>query len=109
MEQFIITPTVRIVLIGLYIFLFALMGIFKILQIMKKNVDNWLIRTRSFIFITIIFTVAVCSCVVGAYLLIGLLSYLALKEFFSFTPTRTTDRKVILWAYCSIPIQLYII
>jgi len=109
MEQFIITNNVKIILAGLYIFLFALMGIFKIMQLMKKNVENWLIRTRSFIFITIIFTVAVCSSVIGAYLLIGLMSYLALKEFLSLTPTRKTDRKVLLWAYWSIPIQFYII
>jgi len=109
MEQFVITHNVKLVLAGLYGFLFVLMIIFKAMQLMKKNVENWLIRTRSFIFITLIFTAALCSNKIGAYLFITLLSYLALKEFLSLTPTRKTDRKVLLWAYLSIPIQFYFI
>lgn len=37
----------------------------------------------------------------------GLLSFLALKEFLSIVPTRCADRRVIFWAYLSIPIQYY--
>lgn len=109
MEHLIITHNVKIATIALYVFLFTLMSIFKVMQFMGKNVENWLIRTRSFIFITVIFTVGLMSNVLGAFLVITLLSYLALKEFFSFTPTRKTDRRVLLWAYCAIPIQFYII
>lgn len=109
MEHFVITNNVKIMVVGLYVFLFALMGIFKFMQFKKKDVDNWLIRTRSFIFLTIIFTIAFCTNKIGAYILMTLLSYLALKEFFSLTPTRKTDRRVLLWAYWSIPIQFYII
>lgn len=109
MEQFIITHNVKLCLAAFYGFLFALMIIFKTLQLIKKDVENWLIRTRSFIFITVIFTVALLSNKIGAYVLITLMSYLALKEFLSLTPTRRTDRKVLLWAYLSIPIQFYFI
>lgn len=109
MEQLVITDTVRYFTAGLYGFLLVLMILFKILGRMGKNVENWLIRTRSFIAITFIFTIALCSTKLVAFIFIGLLSYLALKEFFSLTPTRRTDRKVLLWAYLSIPIQFYFI
>jgi phosphatidate cytidylyltransferase len=35
------------------------------------------------------------------------LSFLALKEFLSIVPTRYADRRVIFWAYLSIPVQYY--
>lgn len=37
----------------------------------------------------------------------GFLSFIALKEFLSIVPTRQTDRRVVFWAYLSIPIQYY--
>ena len=40
-----------------------------------------------------------------AIVFFGFLSFLALKEFLSIVPTRQTDRRVIAWAYLSIPIQ----
>jgi phosphatidate cytidylyltransferase len=38
---------------------------------------------------------------------LGLLSYLALKEYFSMIPTRRVDRSVVFWAYLSVPIQFW--
>lgn len=35
------------------------------------------------------------------------ISFLALKEFFSIVPIRTVDRRLIFWAYLSIPVQYY--
>ena len=35
------------------------------------------------------------------------LSFLALKELLSIVPTRQADRRVIFWAYLSIPVQYY--
>lgn len=35
----------------------------------------------------------------------ALLSYLALKEFFSIVPTRLIDRRVLFWAYLTVPLQ----
>lgn len=37
----------------------------------------------------------------------GLLSFVALKEFFSIVPTRQADRRVLWWAYAAIPAQYY--
>ena len=42
-----------------------------------------------------------------AIVFFGLLSFLALKEFLSIVPTRHADRRVIFWAYLSIPFQFY--
>ena len=42
-----------------------------------------------------------------AIVFFGFLSFLALKEFLSIVPTRLTDRRVIFWAYLSIPVQYY--
>ncbi len=43
----------------------------------------------------------------SAIIFFGFLSFLALKEFFSIIPTRETDRRVLFWAYLSIPVQYY--
>jgi len=40
-------------------------------------------------------------------LFFALLSFLALKEFFSIVPTRQADRRVLMWAYLAIPVQYY--
>jgi len=37
----------------------------------------------------------------------GLVSFLALKEYLSLIPTRRADRRVLFWAYLSIPFQYY--
>jgi phosphatidate cytidylyltransferase len=37
----------------------------------------------------------------------GFVSFLALKEYFSLIPTRRADRRVLFWAYLSIPLQYY--
>jgi len=39
----------------------------------------------------------------------GFLSFLALKEFCSIFPIRQADRRVLFWAYLSIPIQYYFV
>ena len=37
----------------------------------------------------------------------GLISFLALKEFLSMIPTRRADRRMLFWAYLSLPLQYY--
>ncbi len=43
------------------------------------------------------------------FLTMAFISFLALKEFLSMTPTRRADRRVLFLAYLSIPIQFYLI
>lgn len=42
-------------------------------------------------------------------LMFAMLSFIALKEYFSMTPTRLVDRRVLFWAYLTIPLQYYFI
>lgn len=44
---------------------------------------------------------------IASIVLFAFISFLALKEFLSIVPTRLTDRRVIFWAYLSIPLQYY--
>ena len=39
--------------------------------------------------------------------LLALVSFLALKEFFTLAPTRQADRRALFWAYLAIPLQYY--
>lgn len=109
MEHFVFTHNVKIALGCLYSFLVILVCTLKIMQLKGKNVENWFIRTKSFIFLTVIFNVAFLFNKVIAFAFLALVSYLCLKEFLSLIPTRKTDRRVLLLVYWTIPIQLYII
>lgn len=104
-----ITPSVKSGLVWLYGILLAIIVILKILKSKKKEVDNLFIRACSFFWIVVFFTVAFIVNLPIAFGAIALLSYLALKEYFSMIPTRRADRRVLFWAYLSIPVQFYII
>ena len=39
----------------------------------------------------------------------SLISFLALKEYFSIIPVRRADRRVLFWAYLAIPVQYYFV
>lgn len=43
----------------------------------------------------------------AALVLFALISFLALKEFFSIVPIRQADRRVVFWTYLAIPVQYY--
>ncbi|MEQ9812700.1 MAG: phosphatidate cytidylyltransferase [Azospirillaceae bacterium] len=54
-----------------------------------------------------VFAGAIALSRTASLVFLGLMSFLALKEFFSLIPTRRVDRKVLLWAYLAIPVQYY--
>lgn len=105
-----LTPNVKVGIVVVYAFV-AFINIFAYLlkALFKKNTDNFLIRMKSFWIIVVLFTIAFSFNKLIAFLFIMLLSYLALKEYFSLVPTRRADRRVLLWAYLSIPIQFYLL
>lgn len=107
MESIYLTDNVKYSIIILYAVLLIITAAAYILGFMKKNVENFKIRMKSFWIIVFLFTGAFMFNKISAILLIMLISYLALKEFFSMIPTRRADRRVLLWAYLSIPIQFY--
>jgi phosphatidate cytidylyltransferase len=62
-------------------------------------------RIRSWWVIVAIFFVALALNRTGSLVFFGLVSFLALKEYLSLIPTRRSDRRVLLLAYLSIPVQ----
>ncbi|SIS96594.1 phosphatidate cytidylyltransferase [Neptunomonas antarctica] len=67
---------------------------------LRQRIQSW------WVMIGLLFVVLTVS-KTAAVVFFGFLSFLALKEFLSIVPTRLTDRKVIFWAYLSIPFQYY--
>lgn len=65
------------------------------------------LRVQSWWLILGLFALAILLGTKGAVWLFGLVSFLALKEYFSLIPTRRSDRRVLFWAYVSIPLQYY--
>jgi phosphatidate cytidylyltransferase len=103
------TPAVRLVMGGILALL-----------IVASAVTAWLVRrgpagkyaelasrVKSWWVMVAVFAVAIA---IDTRLSIGFfafVSFLALKEYFSLIPTRRTDRRVLFWAYLSIPFQYY--
>jgi phosphatidate cytidylyltransferase len=54
-----------------------------------------------------IFTLAMLLSKRVSLVFFAIISFLSLKEYFSMIQTRRTDRRVLFWAYLSIPIQYY--
>ena len=67
---------------------------------LKQRIQSW------WWMIAILFGILVASDTVSI-IFFALLSFLALKEFFSIMPTRQADRRILLWAYLAIPVQYY--
>lgn len=80
-----------------------------LLQIKSPNKDFTELQERIqswWWMIGILFGILIAPITVSV-IFFAMLSFLALKEFFSIVPTRQTDRRVLLWAYLAIPIQYY--
>ncbi|PHS34670.1 MAG: phosphatidate cytidylyltransferase [Sulfurovum sp.] len=69
-------------------------------QELKDRINSWWI-------IIAFFTVGAILNTTMAMFFFGLLSYLALKEYFSLIPSRQTDRRVMFYAYLAIVPQYY--
>lgn len=62
-------------------------------------------RIRSWWIMVMIFTLAMVLNRSISLLFFAFVSFLALKEYLSLIPTRRADRRVLLWAYLTIPVQ----
>ncbi|NJN46115.1 MAG: phosphatidate cytidylyltransferase [Candidatus Competibacteraceae bacterium] len=67
---------------------------------LKQRISSWWT-------IVIVCSVALTLNRTVTLLFFALISFLALKEYLSLIPTRRADRRVLFWAYLSIPIQYY--
>ena len=111
MEKLLITHNVKFCIFIVYAIMLALTFGMNIVGFIKKNADlsNFKQRMKSFWLIIILFTLAFAWNKITAFLFLAFISYLALKEYLSLISTRQADRRVLLWAYLSIPIQFYFI
>ncbi|HEY7683735.1 MAG TPA: phosphatidate cytidylyltransferase [Gemmatimonadales bacterium] len=64
-------------------------------------------RVKSWWVMVLVFGIAIAIDRRLSIAFFGLVSFLALKEYLSLIPTRRADRRVLFWAYLSIPFQYY--
>lgn len=87
---------------------FASLIVFSLTKIKSDhNYTELIQRTKSWWVMLSIFTIALVTNRIISFVFLGLVSFLSLKEFFSIISTRRADRRVLFWAYLSIPIQFY--
>lgn len=67
---------------------------------LKQRLNSWWVMVG-------IFSAAIVLSPKISLISFGLLSFLALKEYFTIIPTRRADRRVLFWAYLAIPMQYY--
>lgn len=74
-----------------------------------RDLDEVSMRIRTWWWIAGLFTLVLVIHPTAAIAFLGFVSFLGLKEFLSIVPTRRADRRVLFWAYLSIPIQYWIV
>lgn len=72
-----------------------------------KDYGELKLRMRSWWWMVGIFAAAMLLSPTAAVVFWGFVSFLALKEYLSLIPTRRADRRVLFWAYLTIPIHYY--
>lgn len=72
-----------------------------------KNFTEPLLRIRTWWLIIILLFGALLLSRGAAIIFFGLVSYLGFKEFITLIPTRQADHRVLVWAYCAIPVQYF--
>lgn len=75
----------------------------------EKNYQELSDRIKSWWVMITIFTAALLSSPMVSIAFFGLISFLAFKEYVSIIPMRKADRRVLFWAYLTIPIQFTLV
>ena len=73
----------------------------------QNDFDSLTQRVKSWWVMAVVFTLAILMSEKVSIGFFGLVSFLALKEFFSLIPTRRADRRALFWGYLAIPLQYY--
>jgi len=109
-------PQLRIILSGILILLIIASGIGAILAKTAKTetaravIDNLNARTRAWWLMSIFFAIAVLSGGLGSILLFTAMSFFALREFITLTPTHRGDHRALFWAFFIItPLHYYFV
>ena len=73
-------------------------------------VANLNARIRSWWVMTALFTLALATGGIGSVILFGLISFVALREFITLTPTHRADHRTLFWAFfIFVPFQYYLV
>jgi phosphatidate cytidylyltransferase len=100
--------TIHFVLAGIWALLAAAsLLVYVISRRSEKDMSELVQRTASWWVMVAIFTVAFLVSNTISIIVFALVSFLALKEYFSMIPTRRADRRVLFWAYLAIPVQYF--
>jgi phosphatidate cytidylyltransferase len=76
----------------------------------RATVANLNARTRAWWIMAVIFGLALALGRAGVVVLFGLMSFLALREFITLTPTKRGDHRALFWAFFVItPVQYYFV
>src|SRR5690349_979548 len=76
----------------------------------KRTVDNLLERMRGWWIMVGLFVLAIWCGLLGVTILFGLISFLALREMLTLTPTRRADHHTLFWAFfVMVPLQYYLV
>lgn len=76
----------------------------------KSTIANLNARIRAWWVMSAVFAVTLLSGRVGSMVLFGLLSFLALREYITLTPTRRADHRTLFWSFFVItPLQYYLL
>lgn len=104
-----LSAAVQWTIIGIVALLFVATLIVRLLSWIRSDSDWTELRQRvnSWWVIAGVFIVAIIANRTTSILLFAFVSFLALKEYLSLIPTRRADRRVLFWAYLTIPIQFY--
>jgi hypothetical protein len=107
--QFQVSPHVLWSLGGLYAILVVASAWVMMLRCRAPEKDRTELvqRIRSWWLIVSIFTLVIIMSRNVSVTFFAFVSFLALKEYLSIVPTRRADRRVLFWAYLSIPVQYY--
>ncbi len=107
--QIIPSPTIVLAIVS-GLLLVTTVGFWLIKQINPPaDLDRIGLRIRFWWVLTVTFGLAMVLGQTILFLLMVFISFLALKEFLSMTPTRRTDRRVLFLAYLAIPVQFYLV
>ncbi len=100
---------VRWTVAGIWGFLLLATVVVRLIRRLKpeKDFSELAQRVRTWWVMVAVFSVALLLNRTVSLVFFAFISFLALKEYLSLIPTRRADRRVIFWAYLSIPFQYY--
>jgi phosphatidate cytidylyltransferase len=90
---------------GLLVFASLLVRVLRVRS--GKSYQELDARINSWWVMVTIFTLAIAITPRFSIIFLGLVSFLAFKEFLAMTTTRRADRRVVFWAFLAIPVQFY--